>query len=89
MLIFLFSYLWFTDLIITLGPKKKIYNFTIDNSWKNEIFIFGQILNRKIKEQNSIDDAIDVMKVIEKIYSNDKSWVTKVKKYNEKSIQKK
>jgi|TARA_Y200000002_G_scaffold376613_1_gene380776 predicted dehydrogenase len=70
-------------------PKKKIYNFTIDNSWKNEIFIFGQILNRKIKEQNSIDDAIDVMKVIEKIYSNDKSWVTKVKKYNEKSIQKK
>lgn len=70
-------------------PKKQIYNFSIDNSWKNEIFIFEQILSGKIKEQNSIDDAIDVMKVIEKIYSNDKSWVAKIKKYNEKNIQKK
>ena len=70
-------------------PKKQILNFTVDNSWRNEIKIFSKILDRKTKEQNSIDDAINVMKIIEKIYSNDISWSLKMKKFNEKNLQKK
>ena len=57
----------------TLAPKLSQYFFNKDNSWKEEIDEFANIIlkNLPIKTGN-IYDALMVMKMIEKIYRADK-----------------
>ena len=57
--------------------KKKIF-YSKDNSWKQEIDEFAEIIlkNLKVKTGNS-EQALDVMNMVYKIYKDDKSW-----KYN-------
>lgn len=57
--------------------RKKIF-YSKDNSWKQEIDEFAEIIlkNLKVKTGNS-EQALDVMNMVYKIYKDDKSW-----KYN-------
>jgi len=57
--------------------RKKIF-YSKDNSWKQEIDEFAEIIlkNLKVKTGNS-KQALDVMNMVYKIYKDDKSW-----KYN-------
>ena len=54
---------------------KKKYFFKKDNSWKEEIDEFANIIlnNLNIKTGN-VYDALHVMKMVEKIYHADKKW---------------
>ena len=54
--------------------KKKIF-YSKDNSWKQEIDEFAEIIlkNLKVKTGNS-EQALDVMNMVYKIYKDDKSW---------------
>ena len=53
----------------------KKFFFNKDNSWKNEIEEFSNIIqkNKKVITGN-IKDAIKVMAMVEKIYSSDRNW---------------
>tara|TARA_Y100001958_G_C21233599_1_gene559664 strand:+ start:222 stop:1268 length:1047 start_codon:yes stop_codon:yes gene_type:complete len=57
----------------TKNVKKKIFVFKKDNSWKEEIEEFAEIIkkDKKVLTGNSFD-ALQVMKMIYKIYQNDK-----------------
>ena len=61
---------------------KKVYYFTKDNSWQNEIDKFSKIIvnNKKVSDGNSLE-ALKVMKIISKIYSSDKVWMKKIRNY--------
>ena len=53
--------------------KKNVYFFKKDLSWKNEIDEFSNILLKKVKNTNGTSkEALDVMKMVYKIYDNDK-----------------
>lgn len=57
---------------------KKISNFKIDNSWKNEIKEFASLIkNNKNVTTGSFTDAFDVMKMIDQIYKSDLKWYSK------------
>ena len=59
------------------GNKTK-YTFTKDNSWKEEVDEFANIISNNLKvEIGNIRDAIDVMKMINRIYKNDKRLIVK------------
>mgnify|MGYP001160095538 CR=1 FL=1 len=69
-------------LVITLNnkninkkPKIKIFKFKTDNSWRDEVDEFANIIlkNKKIETGNS-NQALEVMTMIDKIYKNDKKW---------------
>jgi predicted dehydrogenase len=61
--------------------KKKIYQFYKDFSWKLEIDEFAKIIinNSKVKT-GSYQDALNVMKMIDKIYTSDTKWYKSLKK---------
>ena len=61
--------------------KKKIYQFYKDFSWKLEIDEFAEIIinNSKVKT-GSYQDALNVMKMIDKIYTSDTEWYKSLKK---------
>ena len=62
------------------GKKFKKMNFFYkkDNSWKEEVDEFANIVknNSSVKTGN-LTDALNVMKMIDKIYKNDKEWKKK------------
>ncbi len=62
--------------------KKKTFRYYKDNSWKDEIAEFTDIIlnNKKVLSGNSLQ-ALEVMKMVQNIYNNDKEWK---KKINEK-----
>ena len=61
-----------------LGTEKKgeKYFFNVDNSWKEEISDFGNLVlkNNKKKYEGNIVDAESIMQTIDKIYRADKKW---------------
>ena len=61
---------------------KKVYYFSKDNSWQNEIDKFAEVIvnNKKVLDGNSFE-ALQAMKTISNIYSSDKTWIKKVRKY--------
>ena len=69
-------------LVITLNnkninkkPKIKIFKFKKDNSWRDEVDEFANIIlkDKKIETGNT-NQALRVMTMIDKIYKNDKKW---------------
>ncbi len=55
--------------------KKKMYNFKVDNSWKSEIKEFAYLIkNNKKVVTGSLNDAVDIMKMIDQIYKSDIKW---------------
>ena len=69
-------------LVITLNnkninkkPKIKIFKFKTDNSWRDEVDEFANIIlkDKKIETGNT-NQALEVMTMIDKIYKNDKKW---------------
>lgn len=61
-------------------PNEKVKKYKKDESWAREVneFVHCIINNKDIKSGSSVD-ALNVMKLIDKIYKADKSWK---KKYN-------
>jgi len=60
------------------APKESISKYNEDVSWDNEIKYFSNCLNKDLKiERGSIEDAIETMKLIEKIYKADPVWKKK------------
>ena len=54
------------------GRTKKFY-FNKDTSWSDEINEFADVINKKEKvKYGNINDSLEVMKMIDKIYKNDK-----------------
>jgi len=61
------------------NPREEIIYFDADKSWKLEIDEFAEcILNNKSIINGTSNDALKVMKMIEKIYKNDKKWCNKI-----------
>jgi predicted dehydrogenase len=58
---------------------KKTFRYYKDNSWKQEISEFTQIIlnNKKVINGNS-RQALEVMKMVYEIYNNDKEWKKKI-----------
>ena len=58
--------------------ESSVVNFLSDNSWSDEIFEFADsILNDKPIISGTSKDALETMKLVYKIYYNDKEWRTK------------
>ena len=59
--------------------RKKTFKYYKDNSWKDEISEFTDIIfnNSKVINGNSYQ-ALEVMKMIQNIYNNDKEWKKKI-----------
>tara|TARA_B100002051_G_C16708863_1_gene625474 strand:+ start:896 stop:1882 length:987 start_codon:yes stop_codon:yes gene_type:complete len=61
------------SITVIMNSSKKKYFFIKDNSWKNEVDEFANIITNNCKvEIGNIKDALDVMKMIYRIYNNDK-----------------
>ena len=61
--------------------KKKIYQFYKDLSWKLEIDEFAKIINYNLDvKTGSYQEALNVMRMIDKIYLSDVEWYKKIKK---------
>ena len=58
---------------------KKTFRYYKDHSWKEEIAEFTDIIlnNKKVLSGNS-KQALEVMKMVQKIYNNDKEWKKKI-----------
>ena len=55
--------------------KKKIISFKTDHSWSRETKEFVEVLKKNKKfHTGTIEDAKNVMILIDKIYKSDKSW---------------
>ena len=51
------------------------YYFNKDNSWKEEIDEFAKIILNKLSvKTGNIDDALEVMKMVDSIYKTDNKW---------------
>ena len=61
--------------------KKKVYYFSKDDSWKNEVDKFSKIIinNKKVSSGNSLE-ALKVMDTLSKIYYADNEWSAKIRK---------
>ncbi len=58
--------------------KEETFTYLNDNSWKNEIDEFADlILNDKKVKIGSSAQALEVMKLVYKIYNSDKKWKSK------------
>ena len=73
-----------SEKLILLNKKnekyfKKTFRFYKDNSWRQEIAEFTDIIinNKKVLNGNSLQ-ALEVMKMIHNIYNNDKEWKKKI-----------
>tara|TARA_B100000787_G_scaffold169862_1_gene162606 strand:- start:1195 stop:2217 length:1023 start_codon:yes stop_codon:yes gene_type:complete len=54
---------------------EKCHEYSIDESWKNEVDEFAEnIVNKKPIINGNSKDALSVMKLIYKIYKSDKNW---------------
>ena len=60
------------------NPKEELINFDEDISWDEEINTFTSAVRNSDKIENgSIDQAIEIMKLIEQIYKADPIWKNK------------
>jgi len=60
------------------NPKEELINFDEDISWDEEIDTFTSAVRNSDKIENgSIDQAIEIMKLIEQIYKADPIWKNK------------
>ena len=60
------------------APRESISKYNEDVSWDNEIKYFAESLEKKPPiERGSIDDAMETMRLIEKIYKADPIWQEK------------
>jgi hypothetical protein len=60
------------------APQESISKYNEDVSWDNEIKYFARSLEKKYPiTRGSIDDAIETMKLIERIYKADPIWQQK------------
>ena len=60
------------------APRESISKYNEDVSWDNEIKYFARSLEKKYPiTRGSIDDAIETMKLIERIYKADPIWQQK------------
>ena len=60
------------------APRESISKYNEDVSWDNEIKYFADSLEKKSPiERGSIDDAMETMRLIEKIYKADPIWQEK------------
>ena len=60
------------------APRESISKYNEDVSWDNEIKYFAKSLEKKYPiTRGSIDDAIETMKLIERIYKADPIWQQK------------
>ena len=60
------------------APRESISKYNEDVSWDNEIKYFAESLEKKSPiERGSIDDAMETMRLIEKIYKADPIWQEK------------
>ena len=60
------------------APRESISKYNEDVSWDNEIKYFAESLEKNSPiERGSINDAIETMKLIEKIYKADPIWQEK------------
>ena len=58
------------------SPNKQNFFFKKDNSWKEEVDEFANIIkNDKEVLIGSMNDAVSVMRSVYKIYKADKKWV--------------
>jgi len=58
------------DIDFVGNPHQKTYYFGNDNSWKKEVDMFADcIINNKQVKSASIDDAMEVMKLVKMIYN--------------------
>ena len=63
---------------IKKNQKKRIFQFYKDSSWKEEIDEFAKIINKNMKvKTGSYQDALNVMRMIDKIYISDLEWYKK------------
>jgi len=61
------------------APCEKIFKYNEDVSWDNEIKYFAKSLQENLKiQRGSIDDAIETMELVEKIYKADPLWNKKL-----------
>ncbi len=57
-----------------IDNKEIRYSFDKDNSWKDEVDEFSKIIKNNLKVKiGNFNDALEVMKMIDLIYKNDKS----------------
>ena len=65
----------FKDKNINKKPRMKVFTFKSDDSWRDEVNEFADIIikNKKIKTGNS-EQALKVMTMIDMIYKNDRKW---------------
>jgi len=60
------------------APRESISKYNEDVSWDNEIKYFAESLEKKSPiKRGSIDDAMETMRLIEKIYKADPIWQEK------------
>ena len=60
------------------APRESISKYNEDISWDNEIKYFAESLEKKSPiERGNIDDAMETMRLIEKIYKADPIWQEK------------
>ena len=63
---------------IKKNQRKRIFQFYKDSSWKEEIDEFAKIINKNMKvKTGSYQDALNVMRMIDKIYISDVEWYKK------------
>ena len=63
---------------IKKNQRKRIFQFYKDSSWKEEIDEFAKIINKNMKvKTGSYQDALNVMRMIDKIYISDLEWYKK------------
>lgn len=62
-------------------PLEQVNKFNKDPSWDTEVKTFSEsILKNKIIKSGSIDQAMYIMRLIEKIYNSDPSWKKNLRK---------
>ena len=54
---------------VAMWNKEKVYKYKIDKSWSNEIDNFFDLVFKKNKNNNDLNEAYKLMKLIDKIYS--------------------
>ena len=63
---------------IKKNQRKRIFQFYKDSSWKEEIDEFAKNINKNMKvKTGSYQDALNVMRMIDKIYISDLEWYKK------------
>ena len=56
-------------------PLEQVNKFNKDPSWDTEVKTFSEsVLKNKIIKSGSIDQAMYIMRLIEKVYNSDPAW---------------